>query len=246
MKNLSRFFIFLLLFLNTSALAARLKIPILMYHHIRLPLSTDTLLYHDLSVSPELFLEHLTFLKEQYYEPVTFYDVYEHYKNNKPLPAKPIILTFDDGAANNWDAFLELKKFQMKAVFFIITSHIGDAKHLDDVQLKTMAESGMEIGSHSKTHRDLTTLSEMDSAEEIYRSKYLLEKITGKPVVSFCYPAGKYNKTIVGQLIDNNYFFARTTEPGVANFSGIRTKADFQLKIIRIHNYTKLKDVLKT
>ncbi|MBU0580989.1 MAG: polysaccharide deacetylase family protein [Candidatus Margulisbacteria bacterium] len=229
--KLSFFFFILFIPLHISA---AVKVPILMYHHIRTPQEKDSAIYKDLSCSRNIFLEHLSYLKKAGYTTITFWDLYNHFYKHQPLPPKPIILTFDDGPRNNWQAFLDLKANQQKGVFFIITCTLGSKKHLTREQLQAINEAGMEIGSHSVSHPDLKNVTKAALKTELENSKKVLEDLLHKKIISFCYPSGQYNEVVSNQLKKAGYYFARTTNSGISSIQG----KDFQLKIIRIHNYT--------
>jgi peptidoglycan/xylan/chitin deacetylase (PgdA/CDA1 family) len=212
----------------------KVKVPILMYHHIRSIEKDDVKMLKDLSCSMDNFRDQLVYLKEQGYTTVTFWDLFEYFKDNGPLPSKPVILTFDDGYDDNWLAFKELQKNKMQGVFFIVVKTIGDAKHLSSTQLRTMSRDGMEIGSHTIDHVDLTRIKPEKAEKQVFQSKELLEVLLGRPVISFCYPEGKYNKKVVDILKNSTYWFARTTQPGISEISG----KNYKLRTIRVHDYT--------
>lgn len=132
----------------------KVSIPILMYHNIRDYYNQNDKIGTTNSVSPEKFSEELDLIKKKGYETITFEDLE---KNN--IPKKPIILTFDDGNSNFYEsAFPELKKRNMKAVVFIITGRIGKIGYLDDDKIKKISFYGIEIGSHTVSHRNLSKL----------------------------------------------------------------------------------------
>src|SRR5690606_23028388 len=56
--------------------------------------------------------------------------------------------------------------------------------------LRALTDLGVEIGSHTMTHRSLTGLSARELAEELVGSKKAIEDITGRAVTSFAYPFG--------------------------------------------------------
>ncbi|WKZ76308.1 MAG: polysaccharide deacetylase family protein [Vicingaceae bacterium] len=74
-------------------------------------------------------------------------------------------------------------------------------------QIKSLADSGFEIGSHSVTH-SLFTAEYMNESKinfELKQSKIYLEEITGKPVTSFCFPSGYYNSKTIELAKENGY-----------------------------------------
>jgi peptidoglycan/xylan/chitin deacetylase (PgdA/CDA1 family) len=162
---------------------------------------------------------------------VTFKDI----ANGKVVP-KPIILTFDDGTANQFYAFESLKKRNMVGVFFIVLNYIGKGKHLKEDQLRKMAACGMEIGSHGITHCYLTKVSAKRMEAEILQSKVVMEDMLKTQIITFCYPFGKYNNAILKVMEKSDYVYGRTTNEGVSVFGRGR---NLELKVIYIHNNTR-------
>lgn len=80
-------------------------------------------------------------------------------------------------------------------------------KYLQPQQIKTLSDNGFEIGSHSVTHSLLTAeyMNESKINFELKQSKIYLEEITGKPVISFCFPSGYYNSKTIEQAKENGY-----------------------------------------
>ena len=72
----------------------------------------------------------------------------------------------------------------------------------------------MEIGSHGRTHGDLTTLNATHAIEEIQSSKLELESQFGCEVRHFCYPYGRYSESHMAMARDAGYVTATTTHRG--------------------------------
>jgi Predicted xylanase/chitin deacetylase len=68
-----------------------------------------------------------------------------------------------------------------------------------------MSKNGVEFGSHSLTHKDLTRLKREEMEREIFDSKKIIEDKTGKEVKFFCYPYGFYNKEVIKLLEKSGY-----------------------------------------
>lgn len=84
-------------------------------------------------------------------------------------------------------------------------------------QINEMATSGMEIGSHTLSHRILSQLSKEEQKEEICNSKELIEKMLSSQVISIAYPVGRYhcyNQTSFEQVKAANYLIGFNNEPG--------------------------------
>jgi len=191
-------------------------LPIFMFHYIRdYPADSPDQLGYRLSFSPEKFEQFLKFFKENNIQTLTFWDLKDILEGKKKLPEKSVMLTFDDGHLDHYqNAFRILEKYDMKGVFFIIANRPGqDGNYADWEQIKEMSDRGNEIASHTVSHLDLRTLSKEEIKVELEKSKEILEEKTGKPVISFCYPAGKYDGQIIS-LVQENYLFARTTKAG--------------------------------
>lgn len=188
-------------------------IPILMYHSI------NSNRGNNLFVAPAKFNSQIKHLHKAGYQSICFQTLENHWKLGKPLPPKPILLTFDDGYKDNYTiAYPILKKYKFKATIFVITNFVDDANHLSQKQIKEMISSGLiDIGAHTKTHPDLTTVPSKKVYQEIFGSKQILTKYTGKPVIAFAYPIGRYNYEAVKATGAARYKFAVTTKPGYAN-----------------------------
>ncbi|MBI5555853.1 MAG: polysaccharide deacetylase family protein [Elusimicrobia bacterium] len=183
-------------------------VAILMYHKIGLPPPNSQL--SNLWVSQKKFVGQLRYLKEHNIPVITFADYYQMLQEKK-VPEKAAIITFDDGYQDNYtEAFPLLKKYGFKAMFFLVSDTIGiinkwhnlatesQQQMLSLEQIKEMQESGMEFGSHTLSHLNLQELSIKNAASQISKSKIALEKALGKPVDIFAYPygAGAYNPAV--------------------------------------------------
>lgn len=188
-------------------------IPILMYHVIE----DYSGPYEQLYTSPQILRKQLAFLKEQGYSAVTVHETLNHWKKGTPLPAKPIILTFDDGYRSVYtEAFPLLKEYGFRATLYLHTAKINTPGGLTTEMTKEMAGYGLEIGSHSLTHPDLTKISPAKLRNDIRLSKKQLEELTGQEVTTFCYPAGRYNSRVREEVMKAGYLGAVTTRYGPA------------------------------
>lgn len=204
------------------------QVPILMYHYIR-NAEGESEMGKNLSVSPENFEAHVKFLKDNGYETLRVADLAD--PERKALSKivyeekKPIILTFDDGYADAYtNAFGILKKYNSTATFYIIRDYVGKAEYMSQDQINELEKAGMEIGSHTLTHPDLTKISVDDARAQITKSK--------ENALTFCYPAGRYNQTTVQLIQEAGYLAAVTTKFGIAGESS----NPFELPRVRVEN----------
>ena len=124
------------------------------------------------------------------------------------LPAKPVIITFDDGYLSNYTlAYPALVRNSQKATIFVALEpdeHTrkqveGIDGFLTSEQMKEMSAHGVSIQSHSLTHPILTELSREAVEFELAESRRRLEAITGKPVRHLAIPRAGYSREIRGQ-----------------------------------------------
>lgn len=124
------------------------------------------------------------------------------------LPAKSIVLTFDDGPHPRYtDEILAiLKKYNAKAFFFDVGKNLG-AVNQSDVKLssnsnvsKRVLEAGHLLANHSYSHPDLTKLSPAERSKEIANTSLLLEKLTGAKTTLFRPPYGAKNATVLKEV----------------------------------------------
>lgn len=211
-----------------------IRVPILMYHYISVPPPDADKYRLDLSVTPANFKAHVEYILAAGYHPITVADLADYLRRGIPLPPNPIILTFDDGYLDNYEnAFPILKEYKIPATFFVITDFVDNKKpgYMTWNQLEDMAIEGMEIGSHTMTHVDLSTKSRTIQASEIAGSKATIEARIGTPVKSFGYPAGKYDSRTLEILRSVGYQAAVTTDA-----QGTRQSSDamFELRRVRV------------
>lgn len=187
-------------------------IPILMYHYVRYVDSGADPLGYNLSVTPDQFAAQLDWLKRNGYDTVRMDTVGACIQGQGPCPARAVALTFDDGYSDAFSAALPLlQQYGATATFYIISSAVGQPGYMNWDELRTLQSAGMEIGSHSITHPDLTTLGFAEASVEIHESGALLSSQLGVPMKSFCYPSGRFNADIENITRDAGYTSATTT-----------------------------------
>jgi peptidoglycan/xylan/chitin deacetylase (PgdA/CDA1 family) len=130
-----------------------------------------------------------------------------------------VIITFDDGEKSIYDhAFPILKKYNIKALVFLIVDYIGKKNlwditltgerilHLSWHEISEMKKYGIEFGSHTMTHRNLTKMSKDDIGYELFESKRILEQRVGE-CSSVSYPYNRCNQVVTRVAADAGYKF---------------------------------------
>ncbi len=197
-------------------------VPILTYHYIEEVPPGAELLRRDLTVSPERLEAQLQYLSEQGYTSISLRDLVYHLQLGWELPAKPLILTFDDGYATTYEnAVPLLKQYGFTGTFTVITGFVdlGYEAYMTWPQIQELAEMGMEIIAHSRTHDDLRNKSYDYLVWQILGPKETLEANLGEPARFFVYPSGRYNADVVAVLRSAGYWAALTSHQGALQTS---------------------------
>ncbi len=174
-------------------------VPILLYHFVgRENLETDGQSTTRYNVTVADFDAQLALLRRLGYETVTIHDVADAISGTATLPSRPVAITVDDGWVEQYtQIYPALKKYDMVATFFIPSTYPVGGRFVTWEQLKTMANTGMEIGAHTRTHVDLTALSSDTAWYELSDSKKTLEEKLGITVYSMSYPFGNYSSSVI-------------------------------------------------
>lgn len=181
------------------------SVPILLYHSVSSDVSVH---FRKWSVSPQLFMAHMSYLADHDYQPLTVSEYVELMAEHR-LPAQPVVITFDDGFADfRMNALPVLRRYEFPSTLYLTTGYVdatsrwldregeGERPMLTWSDVKEMASDDLEYGAHSHSHRQLDTLSATDARSEILRSKQELEQRLVAPVKSFAYPHGFHSPTI--------------------------------------------------
>jgi glycosyltransferase involved in cell wall biosynthesis len=227
-----------------------LKLPILMYHLVRDDLKPD-----EVVISTKKFAEQMSFLNKNGFTTITLSDWRDWVLFGKPLPPKPVILTFDDGFKDLYEnAWRILKKYNFRFTAFVVTSRIGMRNQWEGIQegklplislqeLQEMSADGAFFEAHSRTHPFLRKLSVSELHEEIRECKTDLKSLVGYDPQFFAYPYGDFRARERKCVAENDYLGACTTIQGMntirtdlyrlrrINISGKDSMLDFRLKL---------------
>ena len=231
------------------------RVPALLYHHFAPkpknsngdPSNYDPVYFcYDTA-----FDQQMNHLHQDGYTTISLDDFVAFLDGQKPLPTKPIILTFDDGFMSNYlYAFPILKKYGMTATIFVtLDSNSENFKkyaHLDLPltleQMKEMSDYGISMESHTMTHRYLSMLKPADMRWELEESKKVLAKLLDKPVRFLAIPSGAYSGTVKRLVKKSGYAAAFCMLKGTNNKSSDR----FELRRLVIGRDYTLEDFKRT
>ena len=207
-----------------SLVAPAMPVPVLMYHSVSDGPTAST---RALSVRPAMFDAQLRYLRDQGFSGLTFGELCQRRRGGQPLPARPIVLTFDDGYADLIEEALPIMIEQgFPATVFVTTGWLqGAARYAAGTppdrmlawgQLAALSSAGVEIGAHSHSHPQLDQISEPRLRVELTSSRRLLEDRLGNPVYSLAYPYGYSSKRVRAVARESGYLQAAVVANAVA------------------------------
>src|SRR3990170_738980 len=205
MKKLSIFqtlILILPLFFNPSGqeLPDQVTVPILLYHHVVAENHPGR--YY---VSGENFAAQMSSLKSWGYTTITIKQLVSTLTKGRPLPDRPVVITFDDGNLDVYEqAYPIMEKLSFIGSVYIVANRLDTVGFLQKEQLEEMIASGWEVGSHSMTHSDLVR-NHAQVRREILQSRLDLNELLGIEVKIFAYPFGLTDAYISDKVQDYGY-----------------------------------------
>lgn len=194
--------------------------------HIDVKQNYDDILPASLFVTLEQFTEQMDYLKENHYHTLTLKEVKDFYKNQKPLPEKSILLTFDDCFQSVKEyAYPILKDYGFKAVAFVVTSWLHEEEKPFD-RKKSICMSKQELNEmddvfeyanhtdsfHQRKNESVSLI--MEVTDEAFAKDLAVcnEYVSVDDV--FAYPFGLFSERNVSLLKENGFSLAFTCETG--------------------------------
>jgi peptidoglycan/xylan/chitin deacetylase (PgdA/CDA1 family) len=201
-------------------------IPILMYHQIGEPPLRGTPL-RGLVVSPRSFSWQMALLRKLGFQGLSMRDLEPHLLGRKP--GRVVGITMDDGYLNNYDHALPiLQRYGHTATCYGVSDLIGQSNRWDEgvvAPQPLMArehwlrwlDAGMDVGSHTCHHIDLTVSEDDLAMAEMVQSRQKLEALLGTEVRHFCYPYGRFQDKHAQMAKQAGYLTATTMRRGRAS-----------------------------
>lgn len=197
-----------------GARARRVAVPILMWHLVATP--PPGAAYPELWVPPGQFRAQVRALRSAGFTAVTMEEVWRAWHGTGRLPARPVVLSFDDGDLSHLTrAAPVLAAVGWPGVLNLAVNHLGP-NGLPRWAARRLIDAGWEIGSHTVDHTDLTTLDDAALADQLTRSRALIRARLGVVARFFCYPAGRQDDRVRAAVARAGYVAATTTQPGIA------------------------------
>jgi len=119
-----------------------------------------------------------------------------------------VTISVDDGHPADQRTAELLAKYGLKATFYAPAEN-REQRVLPVHELRRLA-THFEVGGHSMHHTALSSLSTTEARAEIVGCKQWLEDTIGQRVVSFCYPRGKFDRSLAQLVREAGFLGART------------------------------------
>jgi uncharacterized repeat protein (TIGR02543 family) len=229
------------------------SVPIVMYHKV--DDVTPTIYW----VSTDNFRDQMFLLHDLGYETVDFEDLYAHIMNVAELPAKPIIITFDDSYQNTYThAFPVMQDFNAPNFFgvtHVITDYIGDDEttrqnnawdqpvepntmNLIWPEIAELYNAGWAVEAHSRTHKHNSDPN-YDPVYEAGAAAVIAAKLSIPEPNFYPYPFGEYSTALITALQNAGYVGGVNASGGIENTS---TTNIWHIKRIELYRDDTLAD----
>ena len=171
-------------------------VPILVYHSVSDAPASGIAPF---TVCPDQLARQLDVIVALSHTALTVSELVALFDAGRPLPARTVVITFDDGFEDNLTVAAPLlQERRLPATVFVTTGFLGGPEGvcprpgpmLGWDGLAALEAAGIEVGSHGHSHRPLDVLSRDVVRTELRVSKALLEATLGHRIETFAYPHG--------------------------------------------------------
>ena len=189
-------------------------LPTLFWHHVQSMDKAEQLGHAGLTVDTALFRSQMQFLKDRGYIPVRPEQLIAFFDQGTPMPAKGVLLTFDDGYDDfAQDAAPILREFGFTATAFIPTGLLNNPGYMSWDTLSALDSQGIYLANHTWSHQNVNASKSTDEREIGTADTQLSQHGYNKAKV-FAYPYG-FPSTFGEQVLsEKGYTIAFTTYPG--------------------------------
>lgn len=190
-------------------------VPVITYHKFSKNMADA------MTVTAKAFEEQMRFLKQQGYRVITMDEFFAFLDFKSQIPKKSVVITIDDGWRSTYEiAFPILKKYGYPATLFVYTDLISPSDTtLDWDLIRKMAQGGIDMQCHTKTHRKLERGGQESFREffeavkkELTESAKIIKRRLHKDVKYLAYPYGDTNPLVVAFLMKLGYRGGFTVE----------------------------------
>jgi peptidoglycan/xylan/chitin deacetylase (PgdA/CDA1 family) len=174
------------------------------------------------STSTAKLAEHLGWLRQNGWEVIALEQLVDFLEGRGSIPMKSVVITVDDGYKSVYQrAWPVLRKNKVPWTFFVYTDFIGvGGAACTWKQLREMAEQGVSVQNHSKSHAFLNRRGERNDEEyeaflraELLESRQEMERRLRRPVWAHAYPFGAWNRHVRETAVGYGYRALLTVDP---------------------------------
>ncbi|MCW3027662.1 MAG: hypothetical protein JWN81_873 [Solirubrobacterales bacterium] len=193
----------------------------------RTPRSVPVLLYHGIAaasrerftVARERFLQQIEILLATEHTAITIGELADCIRGARALPARPVVITFDDGYEDTPAAVHRLVAAGLRATVYLTAGSIGADGMISAAQVAALAECGppVELGAHSISHPRLDELEPHALRREIIEGKQIVEQLAGGAIDTFAYPHGAYDARVRAAVIEAGFRSAAAVKNAISH-----------------------------
>lgn len=194
-----------------------LRVPVLYYHHIQPEAVAKQLGQTSLTVDNGIFDQQMAYLIANGYTPIWANELVNALITHTPIPGKPIVISMDDGYADNYTFALPiLEKYHIKVNLMLSSGLVGsNPDMLTWSMVSAMNSSGLYyFTNHTWSHWPISRGPQSKINYEIDTAQAEIEQHTGQTVNIFTYPYGSFNANAISTLQKKGYIGAFSTIPG--------------------------------
>jgi peptidoglycan/xylan/chitin deacetylase (PgdA/CDA1 family) len=223
-------------------------IPVLMYHRIAEDGPAELARYR---VAPAVFEQQIEWLTRAGFKGITTQELATALLAGAPLPAKPVLITFDDGYADfATAAWPVLCKAGMPATLFVVPGKVGQTADWDGDKgepasllgwddVARLAAEGVDVQSHGFRHRRLTHATVEEIYVEALNSGAAIRRVLGRRPLAFCYPFGARDACVERVVEACGYRLGFTTTTGLVSLDAAPLRLA-RLEISRLEDVERL------
>lgn len=202
------------------------SVPVLIYHSLN-----KDLVGSYAAVDIDVFAKQMEYIKKRNYNTITVAEYAKLLQNKTRIPKKTIVITFDDGFADNYEGFKIMQGLGLSWTLFMPHDYIDQEGYLGADSISYfLVKSKMELASHGVAHKYLLELDEQGWQYELNESKRLLSEKFNCAIETYSYPIGGFNRDIVEYVKKAGYTCACATNRGyehkLDNYAIRRIKVD--------------------
>lgn len=176
--------------------------------------------YPSTNVTQQQFEQQMDYLQQHHFHVWLPEKIIAYLHDGKVLPEHTVGIMFDDAYKSVYNnAWPVLQQHHFPFAIFVATE--PSDKHYKAVlswsQIKTLADSGVEIENHSVTHPHMATGDITEMRQEILQAQHRIEQMTGKKPSLFAYPYGEFSLPLIKVLQQLGFSAAFSQISGVVD-----------------------------